>query len=98
MKDGAVVAIPDWELAGFNPKYWEYVKAYIFADWQSRWVADIIPDQIIQPKRTELAFTLHARDIMWLQLYIAEKRIGDRCYHVRSRSSSRLHLHPEVSI
>ncbi|EME84196.1 uncharacterized protein MYCFIDRAFT_210810 [Pseudocercospora fijiensis CIRAD86] len=65
VNDGSVVAILDWELAGFYPDYWEYVKAYLFADWQSIWVADSIPDKILQPKRTELAFMLHARDIMW---------------------------------
>ena len=33
VRDGKVVAIVDWELSGFYPDYWEYVKAYFWPDW-----------------------------------------------------------------
>ena len=65
VRDGSVVAILDWELCGFYPDYWEYIKAYLWADWQSAWVTESIPDQLLTPKILELAFMLHARDITW---------------------------------
>nr|KMM69603.1 hypothetical protein CPAG_05918 [Coccidioides posadasii RMSCC 3488] len=35
-----VVAILDWEMAGFYPAYWEYIKAMYHPDWQSGWIKD----------------------------------------------------------
>lgn len=64
-RDGSVVAILDWELSGFYPDYWEYVKAYLWADWSTQWITEGLPDQILTPKLPELAYLLHARDIVW---------------------------------
>ena len=65
VRDGYVVAILDWELCGFNPSYWEYVKAYLWADWQWPWIADQLVDQVLEPHLQELSYFLHARDICW---------------------------------
>ncbi|CAG7934639.1 unnamed protein product [Penicillium olsonii] len=35
-----VVGILDWEMAGFYPAYWEYIKALYHPNWQSRWIKD----------------------------------------------------------
>ena len=65
VRDGKVAAIIDWELCGYYPDYWEYVKAYLWADWESFWITENIPDHIMEPKIQELAYLLHARDILW---------------------------------
>jgi aminoglycoside phosphotransferase (APT) family kinase protein len=65
VKDDQVVAILDWENAGFYPEYWEYVKALYWPDWQSPWITEGIVDKILQPYTTELALLLHAREIIW---------------------------------
>lgn len=65
VRDGNVVAILDWEFSGFYPEYWEYVKALCWPDWQSGWVKDNVVDRILQPYLFELAFLLHARDLVW---------------------------------
>ncbi|KAL8963775.1 MAG: hypothetical protein Q9183_004971 [Haloplaca sp. 2 TL-2023] len=65
VKDGEVVAILDWEFSGFYPSYWEYVKALCWPDWQSGWIKDNVIDRILQPHPMELAFMLHARDLVW---------------------------------
>ena len=65
VKDAKVVGIVDWELSGFYPEYWEYVKALFWPDWQSGWIVDGVLDKILQPYILELAFLLHARDIIW---------------------------------
>lgn len=62
---GKVVAILDWEMAGYNPDYWEHVKAYYRPDWESSWFQDRIIDQILEPCPLEYAVFLHTRDIIW---------------------------------
>lgn len=65
VRDGKVVAIVDWELSGFYPEYWEYVKAYYWPNWQTFWIAEGIVDKIVEPYLLELGYMLHARDIIW---------------------------------
>ncbi|KAI9747786.1 MAG: hypothetical protein M4579_007387 [Chaenotheca gracillima] len=65
VRDARIVAILDWEMAGFYPAYWEYVKTYCWPEWDSTWVQDGIIDEILQPYTTELASLLHAREIIW---------------------------------
>lgn len=65
VRDGNVVAILDWEFSGFYPSYWEYVKAWCWPDWQSGWIKDNVIDRMLDPYLTELAFILHARDLVW---------------------------------
>jgi serine/threonine protein kinase len=68
VRDGKVVAILDWEMCGFYPDYWEFVKSYAFADWNSLWVKENIPEKILVPKLSELGFILHAKRTMWPRL------------------------------
>ena len=64
VRDGNVVAILDWELAGFYPEYWEYVKAHFYQNWQSPWMVEEVLDQILSPYLQELGVLLHARHII----------------------------------
>ncbi|KAL9025696.1 MAG: hypothetical protein Q9196_005525 [Gyalolechia fulgens] len=65
VRDGNVVAILDWEFSGFYPEYWEYIKALYWPDWQSGWIKDNVVDRILQPYLLELAYLLHARNLIW---------------------------------
>lgn len=60
-----VVAVLDWEMSGFYPEYWEYVKALWRPTWQSGWVKEKVTDQILKPYLTELAVVWHTREITW---------------------------------
>jgi len=60
-----VVAILDWELAGFYPEYWEHAKAVWREAWQEWWLKDHAVDQIMDPYLAELAVVLHTRDNIW---------------------------------
>jgi hypothetical protein len=62
---GKVVAILDWEMAGYYPGYWEYVKAYYRPDWNSSWFRDRVVDSMLPPYHIEHAVLLHTRDIVW---------------------------------
>jgi tRNA A-37 threonylcarbamoyl transferase component Bud32 len=65
VSQGKVVAILDWEMAGYYPEYWEYVKAYYRPDWGLSWFQDRVIDSILQPYPLEHAVLLHTRDIVW---------------------------------
>ncbi|OJD11548.1 hypothetical protein AJ78_07708 [Emergomyces pasteurianus Ep9510] len=60
-----VVAILDWEMAGFYPEYWEYVKAMYHPDSQSGWIKDAAVEKILQPYHLEHAVLLHMQDIVY---------------------------------
>lgn len=64
VKDSKVVAILDWELAGYYPAYWEYVKAYYLPSWDSKWILDSVPDAILEPWPVENALLIHASRIV----------------------------------
>ncbi|KAK3322757.1 kinase-like domain-containing protein [Apodospora peruviana] len=63
VRDGRVVAIVDWEMAGFYPEYWEYAKAHFFADYQHPWMRERVLDQIMTPFKLELGLLLHTRKV-----------------------------------
>jgi tRNA A-37 threonylcarbamoyl transferase component Bud32 len=60
-----VVAIIDWEMAGFYPEYWEYVKALYHPEWQSRWITDGTVEAILHPYYLEHAVLCHMQEIVW---------------------------------
>lgn len=63
-KDGdRVVGIVDWEMAGFYPEYWEYCKAHFFADYESEWIKERVPDRILEKYSMELGLLVHARRV-----------------------------------
>lgn len=65
IRDERVVGILDWEMAGFYPEYWEYIKAMYHPDWQSRWVEDGIVDTVLKPFYLEHAVMLHMQEVVW---------------------------------
>ncbi|KAI1196828.1 kinase-like protein [Nemania serpens] len=60
-----VVAILDWELAGYYPNYWEYCKAMRRPDWQSGWIKERALDRILQPRLKELSVMWNTIEILW---------------------------------
>lgn len=65
VRDGKVAAILDWELAGFYPEYWEYVKAWYRAGIDEPWVQDRAADKVLKPYPLARAVFEHTRDIVW---------------------------------
>lgn len=63
--DGKVVAIIDWELSGFYPEYWEYIKAWYRASIDELWVEERAVDRILKPYYLARAVFEHTRDIIW---------------------------------
>lgn len=63
VREGNVVAIVDWEMAGFYPEYWEYAKAHFFADYEHPWQEERAVDMVLRPFLVELAALLHTRSI-----------------------------------
>ncbi|KZF20993.1 phosphotransferase enzyme family protein-like protein [Xylona heveae TC161] len=60
-----VAAVIDWEMSGFYPEYWEYVKALYRPAWESGWIKERAVDYILHPYLSELGVILHTRDIVW---------------------------------
>ncbi|EAS28859.2 uncharacterized protein CIMG_07605 [Coccidioides immitis RS] len=60
-----VVAILDWEMAGFYPAYWEYIKAMYHPDWQSGWIKNGAVEKILRPYHLEHAVLLHMQEIVF---------------------------------
>ncbi|KAJ6031550.1 Aminoglycoside phosphotransferase [Penicillium herquei] len=65
VKDDKITGIIDWEMAGFYPEYWEYIKAMYHPDWQSSWVNEGFPDRVLQPFHLEHAVMLHMQEVVW---------------------------------
>ncbi|KAI0141778.1 kinase-like protein [Xylariaceae sp. FL1272] len=60
-----VVAVLDWEHAGWYPDYWEYCKAMRRPDWQSGWIQERALDQILEPCLKELSVMWNTTEIIW---------------------------------
>lgn len=65
VRDGKIVAILDWELGGFYPEYWEYVKALYMPDWDDNWVKERITDKILEPYHIEHAVMRNVHEVNW---------------------------------
>jgi aminoglycoside phosphotransferase (APT) family kinase protein len=63
VQNGKVVAVLDWEMAGYYPKYWEYVKALYRPAWESGWIKDRAVNKVLQPYLIELAVFLHVNSV-----------------------------------
>lgn len=51
-KPARVLAIVDWEQAGWYPDYWEYCKALYTCEYESEWRRDWV-DKILDPRMDE---------------------------------------------
>lgn len=58
-----VVAILDWEMSGFYPEYWEFMKAHYRPAWESDWIKDKAVNKILKPYLVELAVFLHVNSV-----------------------------------
>jgi aminoglycoside phosphotransferase (APT) family kinase protein len=63
VRDGNIVAVLDWELAGFYPEYWDYVKALYRPAWEEGWIKEGAVDRVLKPWLVELAVFLHVHSI-----------------------------------
>lgn len=51
-KPARVLAIVDWEQAGWYPDYWEYCKALYTCKYESEWRQDLV-DRFLHPRTDE---------------------------------------------
>ena len=65
VRDGKIVAILDWELSGFYPEYWEYVKALYLPDWEDSWIRERVVDKIMKPYHIEHAVMRNVHEVNW---------------------------------
>jgi hypothetical protein len=63
VRNGNVVGIVDWEMAGFYPEYWEYVKGHFFADYGHLWMEERVLDKVLTRYPVELGLLLHTRQV-----------------------------------
>lgn len=60
-----IVAVLDWELTGFYPEYWEYVKALYLPDWDQNWIRERAVDKCMKPYHIEHAVMRQVNDLFW---------------------------------
>lgn len=65
VKDDKIAGIIDWEMAGFYPEYWEYIKAMYHPNWQSCWVTEGFPDRVLKSFHLEHAVMMHMQQVVW---------------------------------
>ncbi|KAH9998886.1 phosphotransferase enzyme family protein [Xylariaceae sp. FL0662B] len=65
VRGSEVVAILDWESAGFYPEYWEYCRALWRPDWESNWMKDRAVDKILKPYYKEVAVIWNTSYTFW---------------------------------
>ena len=63
VKDGHVTGIIDWEMSGWYPEHWEFVKAFYLVDWRTDWATRLIGvmktyhrEQLVHAKLTQFLF------------------------------------------
>ncbi|KAK5998865.1 hypothetical protein PT974_01249 [Cladobotryum mycophilum] len=60
-----VVAILDWENAGYYPEYWEYCKAMRRPDWTNPFTASRAVDRILKPYPRELSVVWSCNEALY---------------------------------
>lgn len=58
-----VVAVLDWEMSGYYPEYWEYVKALYRPAWEEDWIKDRAVNKVLEPYLMEMAVFQHVNSI-----------------------------------
>lgn len=74
INDGNVIAIVDWQMAGFYLEYWEYAKAHFFIDYDHPWQEDRAVDKALSPYPLQLAVLLHTRGIIMFSIEVWHRR------------------------
>ena len=64
VKNGRIVGIIDWEMAGFYPEYWEYAKGHLYASFDHPWMRENVLDKVLDPFPLELGMLFHATKIL----------------------------------
>ncbi|KAL4956526.1 kinase-like protein [Aspergillus filifer] len=64
VREGKVVGIIDWEMAGYFPAYWEYVKALAYPEWESTWYSEAAVDRVLRPFPLEMAVMMHVHNLV----------------------------------
>ncbi|KAK4235058.1 kinase-like domain-containing protein [Achaetomium macrosporum] len=59
VRGATVVAVLDWEFAGFYPEHWEYCKALWRPEWDSEWIRDGFVDKVLDPYLKEVALIMN---------------------------------------
>lgn len=63
VRGSKVVAVVDWEMSGYCPEYWEYVKVLFRPAWEEDWIEDGAVNKILKPYLTGLAIFLHVSNV-----------------------------------
>ena len=63
VKGSLVTAIIDWELAGWYPEHWEFVKAYYVWRWQNDWGTRLL--DVLRPYFCEEAVHARLTQVLW---------------------------------
>jgi len=63
IKDGRVAAILDWEMAGWYPDYWEFVKAFYLEGFTSDWATHLL--DILTPYYCEQLIYSKLMSVLW---------------------------------
>lgn len=63
VRDGIVTGIIDWELSGWYPEYWEFVKALYAWSWQNDWLDYLI--KAVEPYYAKCAVHSFIVETLW---------------------------------
>lgn len=63
VKDGRVTAITDWEMAGWYPEYWEFVKAFHLEAFTDDWSSHLL--EILTPCYCEQFMYAKLMSVLW---------------------------------
>jgi serine/threonine protein kinase len=63
VKDGRVTAILDWEMAGWYPDYWEFVKAFHLEMFADDWGSHLL--RVLTPYYCEQLMYAKLMSVLW---------------------------------
>lgn len=63
VRNGKVAAILDWELAGWYPEYWEFVKAFYLENFTTDWAVYLL--DILKTYYCEQAIHSKLTSVLW---------------------------------
>ncbi|KAI1667871.1 Phosphotransferase enzyme family protein [Pyrenophora tritici-repentis] len=63
VKDGRMTAIIDWEMLGWYPEYWEFVKAFYIEFFKDDWASHLIG--VLTPYYCEQLMHQRLMTVLW---------------------------------